>query len=129
MIVNEDQCDKGSIVTSKNFRIAYLKQSLDITDLNISLLEYTENAIKEKNSLIPHLGILQTKYEHIGGYSLQHKAEAVLSGLGFLVNRFNDKFASFSGSWQMRAWLANCLLQTQIYYFLMNRQTTLMFLQ
>ncbi len=133
MIVEEEQCDKGSIITPKNFRIAYLKQNIDIPSLDISLLEYTENAIpeiltlhhkieqienkikigspdKEKATLINTLGILQTKYEHMGGYSLQHKAEAALSGLGFHVSRFNDKFSSFSGGWQMRASLAKTLI-------------------
>lgn len=133
MIVGEEQCDKGSIVTPNNYRIAYLKQNLDVADLNITLLEYTENAIpllhilhkeieqlenkikntlieKEKNILINNLGILQTKYEHMGGYSMQHKAKAALSGLGFPVNRFNNKFSSFSGGWQMRASLAKTLI-------------------
>jgi ATP-binding cassette subfamily F protein 3 len=133
MIVGEEQCDKGSIATPKNYRITYLRQNLDATDLNISLLEYTENAIpelltlhheieqienkiknvsseKEKGHLINTLGILQTKYEHIGGYSLRQKAEAALSGLGFPVSRFNDKFSSFSGGWQMRANLAKTLI-------------------
>lgn len=133
MIVGEEQCDKGTIVTPKNYRIAYLKQNLDVTDLDTSLIEYTENAVpelltlhyeieqiedkikhgsaeKENSNLLNNLGILQTKYEHMGGYFLQHKAKAALSGLGFSVSRFNDKFSLFSGGWQMRASLAKTLI-------------------
>lgn len=133
LITEEEHSDKGFIAIPKNYRIAYLKQSLEEADLDISLLEYTENAIpelillhreieqiefriretaagKEKNSLVNALGSFQSKYEHMGGYSLQHKAEAALSGLGFPVSKFNNKFSSFSGGWQMRAGLAKTLI-------------------
>ncbi len=59
---------------------------------------------------LKRLGNLQTEFEHLGGYDIKNRAEAILSGLGFSVKRFHDLFGSFSGGWQIRAELARVLV-------------------
>lgn len=133
LVIGEESIDRGNIAIPKDFRISYLKQNLEESALNTSLLEYTQNAIPEinafqqtidelesklieatdenlKSSYLSQIGELHLKIEHLGTYSLSHKAQAALSGLGFAVSRFDDKFSSFSGGWQMRASLARTII-------------------
>lgn len=133
IIIGEDSIDKGNVIIPKDFRVAYLKQNLEESALNTSLVEYTENAIPEtaliKNSIeelesklsltdndklkisyLSSIGELQIKLEHLNDYTQRHRVEAALSGLGFSESRFNDKFSSFSGGWQMRASLARTII-------------------
>lgn len=55
-------------------------------------------------------GHLQNEFQHLDGYSLENRAETILSGLGFNKKRFNDPVATFSGGWKMRIALAKILL-------------------
>ena len=133
LIIGEDTTDKGNIVIPKDFRIAYLKQNLEENALNTPLAEYTANAIPEINvlkhsieelesklistddeklkaSLLSQIGDLQLQLEHLGSHILDHKVKTALSGLGFHESRFDDKFSSFSGGWQMRASLAKTII-------------------
>lgn len=133
IIIGDDSIEKGNVVIPKDFRIAYLKQNLEESALNTALIDYTQNAIPETNlikssieelesklssidddklktSYLNRIGDLQIKLEHLGDYTQRHKVEAALSGLGFPESRFNDKFSSFSGGWQMRASLARTII-------------------
>jgi len=49
--------------------------------------------------------------ETIDGYSVQHHAERLLSGLGFDTSQFTQPVASFSGGWRVRLNLAAALMQ------------------
>ncbi len=133
IVIGDDSIERGNVVIPKDFRIAYLKQNLEESALNTALIEYTQNAIpethliktsieelesrlssidddKQKASYLNRIGDLQIKLEHLGDFTQQHKVEAALSGLGFPESRFNDKFSSFSGGWQMRASLARTII-------------------
>ncbi len=63
-----------------------------------------------QSAILRRLGELQTRFEAIGGYSIRHRAERALSGLGFPVSAFHQPFASFSGGWQSRGELARILV-------------------
>jgi ATP-binding cassette subfamily F protein 3 len=56
------------------------------------------------------LGELQHSFELAGGYSAEHEAKVVLSGLGFAESDFHRPLTDFSGGWLMRAALAKLLL-------------------
>ncbi|MFA6929744.1 MAG: ATP-binding cassette domain-containing protein, partial [Lentisphaeria bacterium] len=124
--------DKGDCSYPSNQRLGYVRQQLHPFAQKTSLLEYTENALpeikimKEEMHAIEHqldsisgedmaralkkLGNLQTEFEHLGGYDIKNRAEAILSGLGFSTKRFQNLFSSFSGGWQIRAELARVLV-------------------
>ncbi len=53
---------------------------------------------------------VQDRIHSSGGYSLQSRAEAVLSGLGFSREDFEKPLEDFSGGWKMRAMLGTILL-------------------
>lgn len=50
------------------------------------------------------------KLEEIDGYDIKHRAERLLSGLGFAVEDFDRPVSSFSGGWRVRLNLAAALM-------------------
>ena len=129
MIIGDSEQDSGDIILPKNMRLGYLKQQLKSDNNEVSLIDYTADAMPElkelhsqiekveksltvesSDSLLNKLGELQSKFESLGGYEMRAKAEAALSGLGFHTDQFNSPLKSFSGGWQMRAGLAQTLI-------------------
>jgi ATP-binding cassette subfamily F protein 3 len=55
-------------------------------------------------------GELQIEFQHRGGYELENRAEAILTGLGIGKDRFHLPVETFSGGWKMRIELARILL-------------------
>ena len=134
LIIGENEADKGFITLPKNQRIGYLRQHLESKDLSIPLINYVEDAIPElkqlqkkienleveinsggieqdkKYKLLEKIGEYQDKFEHLGGYDLDTRAKAALTGLGFAVSALTLPLSSFSGGWQMRASLAKTLI-------------------
>ncbi len=55
-------------------------------------------------------GELQHEFLHLGGYELESRAAAVLSGLGIGEGRQGERVESLSGGWKMRVALARILL-------------------
>lgn len=132
LIVGEVQPDKGRVIVQKKCSLGYVRQNLQAHAADQSLLEYVENALPEVHvleseirelerdlaqtnpdthrSLLARLGECQTRLENIGGYTLKHRAEKALSGMGFRVDDFQKKLNSFSGGWQARAELGRILV-------------------
>ncbi|MDF7822861.1 ABC-F family ATP-binding cassette domain-containing protein [Pontiellaceae bacterium B12227] len=132
LIGHDIEADKGEIVIPKHCRIGYLHQQLNPHEVELNLLDYTEDSIPElktiparihelehrmdsmepveKERALKQIGELQHTYEHLGGYEMRARAEAALCGLGFHVEEFTKPFSSFSGGWQMRAELARTLI-------------------
>ena len=50
------------------------------------------------------------KLEEIDGYDITHRAERLLSGLGFSVDEFERPVSNFSGGWRVRLNLAAALM-------------------
>lgn len=61
---------------------------------------------------------LSTRFEILGGGSMQADTERVLKGLGFKQKDFQRLVDEFSGGWQMRIELAKMLLQRPDYLLL-----------
>ncbi|NOY79984.1 MAG: ABC-F family ATP-binding cassette domain-containing protein [Kiritimatiellaeota bacterium] len=134
MITGAVSPDRGEVRLRNGLRLGHVRQQLGRPpERRASVLEYTENALPELQRIeraleeleerlarngrggeddLRRLGELQTRFEHLGGYRLRNRAEAVLSGLGFAAEQFQRPFAEFSGGWQMRAELARALTAT-----------------
>jgi len=123
--------DSGSVSLRRDTTIGYLRQ--DVQPLSErTLLEYVsgssdvvtnlahkirlvqEDLAEEKdeetlNGLLRKLGELQSLFEARGGYSSEHEAKMVLSGLGFAQSDFVRPLPEFSGGWRTRIELARLL--------------------
>lgn len=60
-------------------------------------------------ALLERYGEAQEEFEHRGGYDLEARAQAVLTGLGIGPDDYDRPVESFSGGWKMRIALAKIL--------------------
>ncbi|MEM9865132.1 MAG: ABC-F family ATP-binding cassette domain-containing protein, partial [Myxococcota bacterium] len=59
---------------------------------------------------VARYGEVQARFDELDGYSLEARAQAILSGLGFSESRMADDVELLSGGWKMRVALARILL-------------------
>jgi len=122
---------KGRIIKSRGFRIGYLPQEqIDVSGSTVlqTALEgqpeviALENKITELHNtldsssvnqanLLKELGVLEHRYEALGGYKLEALTKSILSGLGFAKTDFSRPLSELSGGWHMRVYLARLLVQ------------------
>jgi ATP-binding cassette subfamily F protein 3 len=120
----------GTVEKSRGIRIGYLHQDLLSFDTNESILQVALGAFEEILKLeleIEKLGkeleanhdddrlIVYTDKLHelelLGGYTIHHRTEEVLQGLGFANADLQRPYREFSGGWRMRVLLAKMILQ------------------
>jgi ATP-binding cassette, subfamily F, member 3 len=130
LIVGEYQPDAGSISKAGDCSIGFLNQDLLSYQTQDSILQVAMQAFERENylqleidkvlhemdvnyrdELVDTLGLLQEEFEHLGGYTIQSKAEEILEGLGFKTEELSKPLKEFSGGWRMRVMLAKLLLQ------------------
>ncbi len=86
--------------------ISKLAHKIQVLQEELAAAADVENA----EEILRELGELQHSFEFAGGYSAEHEAKAILSGLGFAESDFHRPLTDFSGGWLMRAALARLLL-------------------
>jgi ATP-binding cassette, subfamily F, member 3 len=91
----------ASEVTSLEHRIKVIEQ--DISE---------EDDEEERERMLAEYGRLLSRFEHMGGYTIEAEARSVLSGLGFRESDMRRETEEFSGGWLMRIALAKILLQS-----------------
>jgi ATPase subunit of ABC transporter with duplicated ATPase domains len=64
----------------------------------------------EMDKLIERFGVVQGRYEELGGYALEGRAREILAGLGFTQDMMDGDVGALSGGWKMRVALARILL-------------------
>jgi ATP-binding cassette subfamily F protein 3 len=121
----------GTVERSRSTSIGYLHQDLLSFDTNGSILEVALTAFERVLLLekeIEELGIqlgndsenndLLIKYtdalhemDTLDGYTIHHRTEEILQGLGFANSDLQRPFREFSGGWRMRVLLAKMILQ------------------
>ena len=132
LINKEELPDKGDIACAKNAVIGYFSQDVgemsgrtvleEVMSAAGSILELGEQmrqmeaqmsepmADDALADLLERYGVIVELFEHRGGYDLDARAKAILSGLGFTDESFLEPVESFSGGWKMRIALAKILL-------------------
>jgi ATP-binding cassette subfamily F protein 3 len=102
LLVGEYKADGGSISMSKEVSLGFLNQDLLSYDTHESILHVAMQAFEEAlrlqdqidkilvefetnytDDLVEKLADLQERFEALGGYTMQAKAEEILEGLGF----------------------------------------------
>jgi ATP-binding cassette, subfamily F, member 3 len=131
LITGEEEADKGDISCSKKTVIGYFSQdvgemsgrtaleetmsgmaavmdlAMEIQKMETAMAEPMED--DELAALLERYGNAQEEFEHRGGYDLESRAQAVLTGLGIGPDEYNRPVESFSGGWKMRIALAKIL--------------------
>jgi ATP-binding cassette subfamily F protein 3 len=131
LITGEEEADGGEISCSKKTVIGYFSQDVgemsgrsaleevmaasartmalgeEIRAMEAAMCEPMEDA--DMAALLERYGDAQEEFEHRGGYDLEPRAQAVLTGLGIGPDDYNRPVESFSGGWKMRIALARIL--------------------
>ena len=131
LLAGEYKPSEGTVERSRTTTIGYLHQDLLSFDTNGSILEVAMTAFEKVLQLekdIEELGkkleansednavlIAYTDALHemdtLDGYSIHHRTEEILQGLGFANADLQRPFREFSGGWRMRVLLAKMILQ------------------
>lgn len=131
LITHQEEPDKGEISCSKQTVIGYFSQEVGemsgrsalaevmaaagaITALGEQIREMeaamaTPMTEEEMAALLERYGNATEEFEHRGGYDLENRAQAVLTGLGIGSDRYDFPVETFSGGWKMRIALAGIL--------------------
>ena len=130
LIVGEDAPDDGSVEKPKKLTVGYFRQ--DVGDLRgRTILAETCAGAGEVAKLADELHVLtakmeaggddlddvvmkfsdvQARYQDLGGYELEARAQEILHGLGFTQEQMAADVGTLSGGWKMRVALAQILL-------------------
>ncbi|MBC7386208.1 MAG: ABC-F family ATP-binding cassette domain-containing protein [Cryobacterium sp.] len=135
IIVGEEGVDSGSVNISERAVIGYFSQDVaemkgrsalaevmagagKISDLASQLSELEkrleDSAVNPLDDdammkLVEQYGEVQIQFEARGGYDLESRAQAILTGLGIGPDDYNRPVETFSGGWKMRIELAKIL--------------------
>jgi len=133
-VLGRQHYDAGKILIAKGVTLGYLPQEAievkgkplleevmagvaEVKELEreIEVLQHTLTDSagngKEYEQRMRRLGLLQHRFEDLGGFQLENEAKKILSGLGFSETDLNRPVEQFSGGWQMRIALSKLLLQ------------------
>jgi ATPase subunit of ABC transporter with duplicated ATPase domains len=134
LILGEETPDEGAVERPKRLSLGYFKQ--DAYDLpkgtvrsvlaetiagagevaslgaELAVLEKKmEDAGDDFDRVIERYGEVQARFQELGGYELEARAHAILSGLGLSQEQVGGDITALSGGWRMRVSLARILLQ------------------
>ncbi|HKB45045.1 MAG TPA: ATP-binding cassette domain-containing protein, partial [Chitinophagaceae bacterium] len=120
LLVGEYLPSKGTVERSRGTTIGYLHQDLLSFDTNESILQVAlsafervlqvEKEIEELGHELEKTGDEKTLHEYtdklheletLGGYTIHHKTEEILQGLGFANADLQRPYKEFSGGWRM----------------------------
>ncbi len=121
---------KGNVEKGRETTIGFLHQDLLGFDTEDSILEVALGAFERVKQLEKEIEILGEKLSQTGdeslahdyadllhelevldGYSIHHRTEEILQGLGFTNAELQKPYKNFSGGWRMRVLLAKMILQ------------------
>ncbi|MBI2000253.1 MAG: ABC-F family ATP-binding cassette domain-containing protein [candidate division NC10 bacterium] len=132
ILTGQMEVDSGQVRRAKSATIGYLPQEIATAgdgtvlghllagfpeierleaELELLAAEMAEVENGASEDLMRRYGDLQHQHEALGGYSLEARAKAILSGLGFGPDDFFGPLTKLSGGWRMRVALGRLLLQ------------------
>jgi len=137
IMLGKESPDSGNVQVDKSTTIGYLAQDIvagtgrsileevlvaypEVRELEGQILALSEAISKDHGNmnLVNKLGDAQHRFEALGGWNLEDRAKKILSGLGFIDEKFTEPMDVFSGGWRMRVALASILLQEPDILFL-----------
>ncbi|EDM79985.1 ABC transporter, duplicated ATPase subunits [Plesiocystis pacifica SIR-1] len=132
LIVGEDEADEGAVSVEKGVTIGYFDQDVgemsgrsvlaetlagagEVSELAAELHALEQGMADperadELDALVARYGEVQPRFDALGGYELEPRAQTILAGLGFSADRVASDVSELSGGWKMRVALARILL-------------------
>jgi ATPase subunit of ABC transporter with duplicated ATPase domains len=130
LITGEDQPDDGAIERPRKLTLGYFRQDVgdlkgrsilaetcagagEVAELGAELADLTaklENPGDDLDEVVARFGEVQARYQDLGGYELEARAQSILHGLGFDDAQMTNDVGTLSGGWKMRVALAQILL-------------------
>jgi ATPase subunit of ABC transporter with duplicated ATPase domains len=132
MITGEEPPDGGQVMVDRGVSVGYFSQ--DVGEMSgrsvveettagageVSVIGHELHALEqamadperadELDALIERFGVVQARFDELGGYALEARAREILKGLGFPDEVVDDDVGKLSGGWKMRVALARILL-------------------
>jgi ATPase subunit of ABC transporter with duplicated ATPase domains len=132
LITGEDTPDEGQISTDRGITIGYFSQDVGDMEGRSAVAEVMNGAgpvseiaselaeleaamadperADDMEEIIERYGVVQGRFEELGGYALEGRAREVLAGLNFSQEMMDGDVGALSGGWKMRVALARILL-------------------
>ena len=130
LLAGEYNPSAGSVEKSRGIQIGYLHQDLLSFDTGDTIFNVALGAFEKIQQLEQEIEALGIELEKVhddkklleytdklhelelaGGYTIHHRTEEVLQGLGFANADLKRPYKEFSGGWRMRVLLAKMILQ------------------
>jgi len=128
MLAGEEDADDGAIERPRRLSLGFFRQDVgelrgrsilaetcagagEVAELAAELAALTERLeAGELDGVVERFGEVQARYQDLGGYELEARAQAILHGLGFADGQLGSDVGTLSGGWKMRVALAQILL-------------------
>ncbi|HSN26353.1 MAG TPA: ATP-binding cassette domain-containing protein, partial [Kofleriaceae bacterium] len=128
LIVGEESPDDGSVEKPRKLSYGYFRQDVgdlkgrsilaetcagagEVAELADELAALTGKLETDPtDEVVMRFGEVQARYQDLGGYELEARAQEILHGLGFHPEQVHNDVGTRSGGWKMRVALAQILL-------------------
>ena len=130
LITGEEQADEGVVERPRRATVGYFRQDVGDVSGRTTLAETIAGAGEvaalgeelhdlerrmgeagdDLDAVIERYGEVQARYQELGGYQVEARAQAILAGLGLAAEQVAGDVGHLSGGWKMRVALARILL-------------------
>jgi ATPase subunit of ABC transporter with duplicated ATPase domains len=132
LVMREEEPDEGQVSVDRGVTVGHFSQDVgemvgrsalsetmdgagpvssvaaELHDLEHALAD--PERVDEMDDLVERFGLVQARFDELGGYALESKAREILAGLGFTTEMMDGDVGALSGGWKMRVALARILL-------------------
>jgi ATPase subunit of ABC transporter with duplicated ATPase domains len=132
LITRQEEPDAGQVAVDRGLQIGYFSQDIgemrgrtvleavldgagplselaaELKSLEAALADPEQ--VDAMEALVERFGEVQARFDALGGYALEGKAQEILAGLGFRPEVIDGDVGVLSGGWKMRVALARILL-------------------